>query len=79
MSYNYNLWLSKTLDWILKPLLEAVVEETGEKRNADEQCVCLQSTYDRCPLELVRCIKHILHAEQSLVQDATNVSEGLTG
>lgn len=38
-------------------------------------CVCvLQSTYDRCPLELVRCIKHILQSEQRLVQEATNVS-----
>uniref|UniRef100_A0A8C3G5K7 Signal transducer and activator of transcription n=1 Tax=Cyclopterus lumpus TaxID=8103 RepID=A0A8C3G5K7_CYCLU len=34
----------------------------------------LKSTYDRCPLELVRCIKHILHSEQRLVQEATNVS-----
>lgn len=41
-------------------------------------CVCvisLQSTYDRCPLELVRCIKHILHSEQRLVQEATDVSD----
>lgn len=42
-------------------------------------CLCLlvmsiQSTYDRCPFELVRCIKHILHSEQRLVQEATNVS-----
>lgn len=36
--------------------------------------ICPQSTYDRCPLELVRCIKHILHSEQRLVQEATNVS-----
>uniref|UniRef100_A0A8D3CP85 Signal transducer and activator of transcription n=1 Tax=Scophthalmus maximus TaxID=52904 RepID=A0A8D3CP85_SCOMX len=36
----------------------------------------LKSTYDRCPLELVRCIKHILHSEQRLVQEATNVSTG---
>ncbi|XP_042363363.1 signal transducer and activator of transcription 5B-like [Plectropomus leopardus] len=34
----------------------------------------LKSTYDRCPLELVRCIKHILHSEQRLVQEATDVS-----
>uniref|UniRef100_A0A8D0A0B2 Signal transducer and activator of transcription n=1 Tax=Sander lucioperca TaxID=283035 RepID=A0A8D0A0B2_SANLU len=34
----------------------------------------LKSTYDRCPLELVRCIKHILHSEQRLVQEATNAS-----
>uniref|UniRef100_A0A8P4FYF5 Signal transducer and activator of transcription n=1 Tax=Dicentrarchus labrax TaxID=13489 RepID=A0A8P4FYF5_DICLA len=40
----------------------------------------LKSTYDRCPLELVRCIKHILHSEQRLVQEATNVSvEGVVG
>ncbi|XP_031696565.1 signal transducer and activator of transcription 5B-like [Anarrhichthys ocellatus] len=36
----------------------------------------LKSTYDRCPLELVRCIKHILHSEQRLVQEATNASCG---
>uniref|UniRef100_A0A8C5GU02 Signal transducer and activator of transcription n=1 Tax=Gouania willdenowi TaxID=441366 RepID=A0A8C5GU02_GOUWI len=36
----------------------------------------LKSTYDRCPLELVRCIKHILHSEQRLVQEATKVSCG---
>uniref|UniRef100_A0A8C9WE67 Signal transducer and activator of transcription n=1 Tax=Scleropages formosus TaxID=113540 RepID=A0A8C9WE67_SCLFO len=29
-------------------------------------------TYDRCPLELVRCIKHILYTEQRLVREATN-------
>ncbi|XP_061823075.1 signal transducer and activator of transcription 5B-like isoform X4 [Nerophis lumbriciformis] len=34
----------------------------------------LKSTYDRCPLELVRCIKHILLSEQRLVQEASNVS-----
>uniref|UniRef100_A0A3P9L5I2 Signal transducer and activator of transcription n=1 Tax=Oryzias latipes TaxID=8090 RepID=A0A3P9L5I2_ORYLA len=36
----------------------------------------LKSTYDRCPLELVRCIKQILQSEQRLVQEATNVSIG---
>ncbi|XP_023120964.2 signal transducer and activator of transcription 5B-like [Amphiprion ocellaris] len=39
----------------------------------------LKSTYDRCPLELVRCIKHILHSEQRLVQEATNASCGSGG
>uniref|UniRef100_A0A672LZG4 Signal transducer and activator of transcription n=1 Tax=Sinocyclocheilus grahami TaxID=75366 RepID=A0A672LZG4_SINGR len=34
----------------------------------------LKSTYDRCPLELVRCIKHILYTEQRLVREATNSS-----
>lgn len=40
----------------------------------DMHVVRLQSTYDRCPLELVRCIKHILQSEQRLVQEATDVS-----
>ncbi|MEQ2227393.1 Signal transducer and activator of transcription 5B [Ilyodon furcidens] len=35
-----------------------------------------KSTYDRCPFELVRCIKHILQSEQRLVQEATNASSG---
>uniref|UniRef100_A0A3Q2CPG1 Signal transducer and activator of transcription n=1 Tax=Cyprinodon variegatus TaxID=28743 RepID=A0A3Q2CPG1_CYPVA len=30
-----------------------------------------KSTYDRCPFELVRCIKHILQSEQRLVQEAS--------
>ncbi|MGH0156592.1 UNVERIFIED_CONTAM: hypothetical protein FKN15_031763 [Acipenser sinensis] len=34
----------------------------------------LKSTYDRCPLELVRCIKHILYTEQRLVREATDSS-----
>uniref|UniRef100_A0A668APC2 Signal transducer and activator of transcription n=1 Tax=Myripristis murdjan TaxID=586833 RepID=A0A668APC2_9TELE len=36
----------------------------------------LKSTYDRCPLELVRCIRHILHSEQRLVQEASCGSGG---
>ncbi|MGH0121986.1 UNVERIFIED_CONTAM: hypothetical protein FKN15_000527 [Acipenser sinensis] len=34
----------------------------------------LKSTYDRCPLELVRCIKHILYTEQRLVREANDSS-----
>ncbi|CAG5912326.1 unnamed protein product [Menidia menidia] len=37
------------------------------------------STYDRCPFELVRCIRHILQSEQRLVQEATNTSCGAGG
>lgn len=39
----------------------------------------LKSTYDRCPLELVRCIRHILQSEKRLVQDANNASSGTEG
>lgn len=42
--------------------------------NAAHVLLVFQSTYDRCPLELVRCIKHILYTEQRLVREATNVS-----
>lgn len=33
-----------------------------------------QNTYDGCPMELVRCIRHILYNEQRLVREANNVS-----
>ncbi|KAJ0060362.1 hypothetical protein NL108_010139, partial [Boleophthalmus pectinirostris] len=39
----------------------------------------LKSTYDRSPLELVRCIRHILQSEKRLVQNATNASCGTEG
>uniref|UniRef100_A0A8C6KGW7 Signal transducer and activator of transcription n=1 Tax=Nothobranchius furzeri TaxID=105023 RepID=A0A8C6KGW7_NOTFU len=39
----------------------------------------LKSTYDRCPLELVRCIKHILYTEQRLIREATNSSSPVGG
>ncbi|NXN71981.1 STA5B protein, partial [Himantopus himantopus] len=39
----------------------------------------LQNTYDRCPMELVRCIRHILYHEQRLVREANNVSGGHGG
>ncbi|XP_025230319.1 signal transducer and activator of transcription 5A-like, partial [Theropithecus gelada] len=32
------------------------------------------NTYDRCPMELVRCIRHILYNEQRLVREANNCS-----
>ncbi|MEQ2273965.1 Signal transducer and activator of transcription 5A, partial [Xenotaenia resolanae] len=41
--------------------------------------VVFQSTYDRCPLELVRCIKHILYTEQRLIREATNSSSPVGG
>lgn len=38
-----------------------------------------QNTYDRCPMELVRCIRHILYNEQRLVREANNVSVPIPG
>ncbi|KAK4808686.1 hypothetical protein QYF61_020175 [Mycteria americana] len=41
-----------------------------------QAALSLQNTYDRCPMELVRCIRHILYHEQRLVREANNVSGG---
>lgn len=46
-------------------------QQSGAKMSA---VVLFQSTYDRCPMELVRCIRHILYNEQRLVREANNVS-----
>ncbi|NWX43816.1 STA5B protein, partial [Steatornis caripensis] len=37
-----------------------------------QTALSLQNTYDRCPMELVRCIRHILYHEQRLVREANN-------
>ncbi|NWH68516.1 STA5B protein, partial [Geococcyx californianus] len=37
-----------------------------------QAALSLQNTYDRCPMELVRCIRHILYHEQRLVREANN-------
>ncbi|XP_009992494.1 PREDICTED: signal transducer and activator of transcription 5B-like [Chaetura pelagica] len=42
-------------------LLEGLIQELQKK-----------NTYDRCPMELVRCIRHILYHEQRLVREANN-------
>uniref|UniRef100_A0A8C5D478 Signal transducer and activator of transcription n=1 Tax=Gouania willdenowi TaxID=441366 RepID=A0A8C5D478_GOUWI len=75
-----------------KRLLEGLIQELQNK--ADHQvgedgfllkiklghyASQLKSTYDRCPLELVRCIKHILYTEQRLVREATNSNSPVGG
>ncbi|KAG9474226.1 hypothetical protein GDO78_004504, partial [Eleutherodactylus coqui] len=37
------------------------------------------NTYERCPMELVRCIRHILYHEQRLVREASNSSSPVGG
>lgn len=61
------------------PQMYLSINQTSANASIFTVCACVsgmssQSTYDRCPLELVRCIKHILQSEQRLVQEATNVS-----
>ncbi|TRY64753.1 hypothetical protein DNTS_017803 [Danionella cerebrum] len=75
-----------------KRLLEGLIQEL--QRKAEHQmgedgfllkiklghyATQLKNSYDPCPLELVRCVKHILYTEQRLVQEASNASSPSTG
>ncbi|KAJ3607510.1 hypothetical protein NHX12_024561 [Muraenolepis orangiensis] len=72
------------LDSLMAELQRKAQHQVGEdgfllKIKLGHYATQLKGTYDRCPLELVRCIKHILHSEQRLVQEATNTSCGTAG
>ncbi|CAL8262603.1 unnamed protein product [Arctogadus glacialis] len=72
------------LDSLMAELQRKAQHQVGEdgfllKIKLGHYATQLKGTYDRCPLELVRCIKHILHSEQRLVQEATNASCGSAG
>uniref|UniRef100_A0A8C5B608 Signal transducer and activator of transcription 5B-like n=1 Tax=Gadus morhua TaxID=8049 RepID=A0A8C5B608_GADMO len=69
------------LDSLMAELQRKAQHQVGEdgfllKIKLGHYATQLKGTYDRCPLELVRCIKHILHSEQRLVQEASCGSAG---
>uniref|UniRef100_A0AAR2KDX5 Signal transducer and activator of transcription n=1 Tax=Pygocentrus nattereri TaxID=42514 RepID=A0AAR2KDX5_PYGNA len=69
----------RLLDSLIQELQKKAEHQVGEdgfllKIKLGHYASQLKSTYDRCPLELVRCIKHILYTEQRLVREANNVS-----
>ncbi|XP_061565284.1 signal transducer and activator of transcription 5B-like isoform X1 [Cololabis saira] len=69
----------RLLDGLLAELQKKATLQGGEdgfllKIKLGHYSSQLKSTYDRCPLELVRCIRHILQSEQRLVQEANNTS-----
>uniref|UniRef100_A0AAY5F0A1 Signal transducer and activator of transcription n=1 Tax=Electrophorus electricus TaxID=8005 RepID=A0AAY5F0A1_ELEEL len=69
----------RLLDSLIQELQKKAEHQMGEdgfllKIKLGHYASQLKSTYDRCPLELVRCIKHILYTEQRLVKEASNVS-----
>uniref|UniRef100_A0AAZ3PVG5 Signal transducer and activator of transcription n=1 Tax=Oncorhynchus tshawytscha TaxID=74940 RepID=A0AAZ3PVG5_ONCTS len=73
-----ELKAKRLLDSLVQELQRKAEHQVGEdgfllKIKLGHYASQLKSTYDRCPLELVRCIKHILHSEQRLVQEANNV------
>ncbi|CAB1312169.1 unnamed protein product, partial [Coregonus sp. 'balchen'] len=76
-----ELKAKRLLDGLVQELQRKAEHQVGEdgfllKIKLGHYASQLKSTYDRCPLELVRCIKHILHTEQRLVQEATNAIGG---
>lgn len=78
MGFSVSAALASELDMV-KLIGPAFTSRSTPQRltslNVAHVLVLFQSTYDRCPLELVRCIKHILYTEQRLVREATNVSK----
>lgn len=69
----------RLLDNLIQELQKKAEHQMGEdgfllKIKLGHYSTQLKSTYEPCPMELVRCIKHILYTEQRLVQEASNVS-----
>lgn len=74
----------RLLDCLIQELQNKAEHQVGEdgfllKIKLGHYANQLKSTYDRCPLELVRCIKHILYTEQRLVREATNSASPVGG
>ncbi|KAB5555165.1 hypothetical protein PHYPO_G00030360 [Pangasianodon hypophthalmus] len=69
----------RLLDSLIQELQRRAEHQMGEdgfllKIKLGHYATQLKSTYEACPMDLVRCIKHILYTEQRLVQEASNVS-----
>ncbi|XP_026133358.1 signal transducer and activator of transcription 5B-like isoform X1 [Carassius auratus] len=72
------------LDGLIQELQRKAEHQMGEdgfllKIKLGHYATQLKSSYDPCPLELVRCVKHILYTEQRLVQEASNASSSGSG
>uniref|UniRef100_A0A8C5TRS2 SH2 domain-containing protein n=1 Tax=Malurus cyaneus samueli TaxID=2593467 RepID=A0A8C5TRS2_9PASS len=75
-----NVKATQLLEGLIQELQKKADHQVGEdgfllKIKLGHYATQLQNTYDRCPMELVRCIRHILYHEQRLVREANNVSE----
>nr|XP_060503712.1 signal transducer and activator of transcription 5A [Panthera onca] len=70
---------TQLLEGLVQELQKKAEHQVGEdgfllKIKLGHYATQLQNTYDRCPMELVRCIRHILYNEQRLVREANNGS-----
>ncbi|XP_056325797.1 signal transducer and activator of transcription 5B isoform X2 [Danio aesculapii] len=74
----------RLLDGLIQELQKKAEHQMGEdgfllKIKLGHYATQLKNSYDACPLELVRCVKHILYTEQRLVQEASNTSSPGSG
>ncbi|XP_021562740.1 signal transducer and activator of transcription 5B isoform X4 [Carlito syrichta] len=74
-----NIKATQLLEGLVQELQKKAEHQVGEdgfllKIKLGHYAKQLQNTYNRCPMELVRCIRHILYNEQRLVQEANNGS-----
>ncbi|XP_061872767.1 signal transducer and activator of transcription 5B-like isoform X1 [Colius striatus] len=72
-----NVKATQLLEGLIQELQKKADHQVGEdgfllKIKLGHYATQLQNTYDRCPMELVRCIRHILYHEQRLVREVNN-------
>ncbi|XP_053216795.1 signal transducer and activator of transcription 5B isoform X2 [Podarcis raffonei] len=68
---------TQLLEGLIQELQKKADHQVGEdgfllKIKLGHYATQLQNTYERCPMELVRSIRHILYHEQRLVREATD-------
>ncbi|KAG8446643.1 hypothetical protein GDO86_014188 [Hymenochirus boettgeri] len=75
---------TQLLEGLVQELQKKAEHQVGEdgfllKIKLGHYATQFKNTYERCPMELVRCIRHILYHEQRLVREATNSSSPVGG
>ncbi|XP_018414337.1 PREDICTED: signal transducer and activator of transcription 5B [Nanorana parkeri] len=75
---------TQLLDGLVQELQKKADHQVGEdgfllKIKLGHYATQFKNTYERCPMELVRCIRHILYHEQRLVREASNSSSPVSG
>ncbi|XP_040294125.1 signal transducer and activator of transcription 5B [Bufo bufo] len=75
---------TQLLEGLVQELQKKAEHQVGEdgfllKIKLGHYATQFKNTYERCPMELVRCIRHILYHEQRLVREASNSSSPVGG
>ncbi|KAM3923766.1 signal transducer and activator of transcription 5B [Leptodactylus fuscus] len=75
---------TQLLEGLVQELQKKAEHQVGEdgfllKIKLGHYATQFKNTYERCPMELVRCIRHILYHEQRLVREASNSSSPVSG